>query len=99
MITASSVVVADPRQVSVELDEETLVLHLETGGYYSLRKVAARIWDYLKNPVLVSEVGESLAEQYGVRPERCEADLLELLAELEKRGLVQVLPEAEETPV
>ena len=94
-ITTSSVVVADSRQVSVELGEETLILHLETGGYYSLRKVAARIWELLKRPVEVSEAGEALAREYGIPPERCEEDLLDLLADLQERGLIQVLPDDE----
>jgi hypothetical protein len=94
-ITSTSVVVADSRQVSAEMADETLILHCETGGYYSLDKVAARIWQLLQSPVAVSEVAEVLSKDYDTPKERCEADLLELLHELAKRGLLRVLPEAD----
>ncbi len=90
-ISLSSVVVVDDRQISVDLGEETLVLHMETGGYYSLRNVAAEIWEQLKSPVAVSEIGEILARKYGIAREQCEADLLELLADLRDRDLVRVV--------
>lgn len=96
-ITLSTVVVADDRQVSVDLGEETLVLHMETGGYYSLRKVAAEIWEQLKRPVAAETIAAELSRRYGIPRDRCEEDLLELLADLRKRDLVRIVHvEAEE---
>ena len=94
-ISRESVVVADHRQVSVEVGEETLILHMETGGYYSLRNVAAEIWNQLRTPVVVADIGETLARKYGLPRERCEADLLELLADLLERDLVRIVPGGE----
>ena len=88
-ITATTTVVADPRQVSAEMGEGMLILHLDTGGYYSLSKVAARIWELLQNPVTASEVSEVLAREYGTARERCEADLLELLPWLPPASLAR----------
>lgn len=92
-ISLSSVVVAEPQHVAVNVGEETLILHLETGGYYSLRNVGARIWELLRGPVSVTDLGETLSRQYGIARDRCEADLLELIAGLVERGLVRVVPE------
>ena len=90
-ITLSTVVVADDRQVSVDLGEETLVLHMETGGYYSLRKVAAEIWENLKTPVAAGTIAEDLSRKYGIPRDRCETDLLELLDDLRSRDLVRIV--------
>jgi hypothetical protein len=90
-ISLATVVVADDRQVSVDLGEETLVLHMETGGYYSLRKVAAEIWESLQSPVAAGTIAEDLSRKYGIPRERCEEDLLELLADLRKRDLVRIV--------
>ena len=90
-ISLSTVVVADDRQVSVDLGEETLVLHMETGGYYSLRKVAAEIWESLKTPIAAGTIAESLSRKYGIPREQCEEDLLELLTDLRKRDLVRIV--------
>lgn len=89
-ISPASVVEAGPEQVSTDLGEEILVLHLVTGGYFSLRNVAARVWRLIEKPVRVSEISRAVAEEYGVAPERCERDLLELLENLARRGLVTV---------
>jgi hypothetical protein len=97
-ISLSSVVVADDRQVSVEMGEETLVLHMETGGYYSLRKVAAVIWEQLKSPVAAGTIAENLHERYGIPRERCEADLLELLTDLRERDLVRIVRDPRPEP-
>ncbi|HET6361703.1 MAG TPA: PqqD family protein [Gemmatimonadota bacterium] len=94
-ITTTTVVVANPRQVSVETGEETLILHLDTGSYHSLRNVAARIWDLLQNPIAVSDVAEVLSREYVTPREQCEADLLELLPALAERGLLKIVSEAE----
>lgn len=89
-IDPSSVVVVGRDQVSTDLGEEVLVLHLPTGGYYSLRKVAARVWRLISSPVRVSEIGETVAREYGISRERSERDVRELLEELAARDLVAV---------
>ena len=90
-IRPDSVVVARRQQISVELDDETLILHLSTAGYYQLEKVGARIWRMLDDPIRVSEIGDTLARQYGVPRDRCEEDVLDLLAQLAERDLIDVL--------
>lgn len=89
-IDPSSVVVVGRDQVSTDLGEEILVLHLPTGGYYSLRKVAARIWRLMASPVRVSAIGETVAREYGISYERSEQDVRELLEDLAARDLVSV---------
>jgi hypothetical protein len=91
-ISLSSTVVADSRQISADVDRETLVLNLETGGYYSLSRVGAEIWKLLASPIRVSEIGDTLVRRYGIPRAQGEADLLDLLGELQRRGLVRVVP-------
>ena len=54
-ITLGSVVVAAPRQVSSDLRGEAAILQLESGVYYTLNAVGARVWTLLQQPQRVDD--------------------------------------------
>lgn len=89
-IRTNSVVVAAEDQVWADMGEEILVLHLVSGGYFSLKNVAARVWQLLQTPTRPVEIGQAVAREYGVPSGRSEADVLDLLEELAERGLVKI---------
>jgi coenzyme PQQ synthesis protein D (PqqD) len=89
-ISASSTVVASPSQVSREVDGEAVILNFDAGVYYGLEGVGAAAWDHLGEPLTVAELRDKLVAQFDVEPERCEADLRELLADLAEAGLIEV---------
>jgi hypothetical protein len=62
---------------------DTLVLLTpDTGEYYTLNEVGARIWELVDGTVTVAEIAGVLAEEYEAPIEQIQADTLELLAEL-----------------
>jgi hypothetical protein len=89
-ISSDTVVVAAPDQVSTDLEEEAVVLHLKDGVYYGLNPLGARIWKLLEEPRKVGEIRDILVEEYEVAPGPCESDLTGLLQELAARGLIEV---------
>ena len=89
-ITRDSVIVVGRDQVASDLAGETVLLSLKTARYYGLADVGARIWDLVHEPVRVSSICETIAREYEVAPERCEADVLRFLEELESNGLIEV---------
>ena len=92
-IALDSTVVASADQLSCELDGEVLVLSLSTGAYHGLDEVAARVWNEIQEPRTVRTVRDVLVQTYDVTPDRCATDLLGLLDELRKRGLVECTAE------
>ena len=92
-IGETSTVVAVSHQVSSNLGEETVILELDGGIYYGLNEVGARIWNLLREPRTVAEIRDAIADEYDVESERCLRDVLELLGELESRGLIEVRDE------
>jgi hypothetical protein len=94
-IDASTVVVVAPSQVSTEIDGETVVLELARGTYFGLSGVGASIWRLLQHPRTVDEISEAIVSEYDVELERCRSDVISLLTELERSGLVETnAPEA-----
>ena len=85
-----SVVVAAKDQVSCDAAGEVVMLHLESGRYFGLDGVGARVWSLIQRPRRVSDILKVLLEEYEVERERCMRDLLALLRELAEKGLIQV---------
>ena len=55
-----------------------------------LAEVQARIWELLREPISVSAISETIAREYEVSLERCEADVLRFLEELAEQELIEV---------
>lgn len=72
------------------VEDDAFLLNTRTNQYFLLEEVGARLWDLLKEGLLLREAYERIGKEYDVAPAQLEKDLLELLAELKENGLVQV---------
>ena len=77
-------------QVSCVLDGETAILHLGSGTYYGLNLVGSTIWNLIQEPRTIAEIHDRLLQQYEADAGECERDLLNLLDDLTKAGLVEI---------
>jgi hypothetical protein len=73
-----------------DLHGEGVLLNLKTGVYLGLDVVGARIWQLLENHSTLSDIRDALLAEYDVQEERCGEDLIALVAEMEKHGLVSL---------
>jgi len=89
-LSAHSIVVASPEQVSCPLGDESAILNLKNTVYYGLNSVGARVWELLQQPRSVGEIREAMLEEFEVEAERCERDLLDLLEKMRSEGLIEV---------
>ena len=77
-----------PGLIEAEVDGELVALHIENGTYYSFNETAARIWALLDRPKSVSELCTALAAEFDVGAQACASEVLLLLRDLEKDGLI-----------
>lgn len=89
-LSMESIIACGKDQAAAELAGEVLILSLQTGAYYGLSDVGARIWDLLGTSPRVSELCARIVSEYDVEPDRCSRDVLALLQALVDRGLVEV---------
>ena len=82
-------VVVSQDQVSCELGGEAAILNLKAGVYYGLNEVGARIWKLIQEPKRVSEIRDTILEEYEVEPDQCEVDVIVLLQDLLDNGLIE----------
>jgi hypothetical protein len=89
-ISKNSTVVVAKDNVSCDLVGEEVILNLQSGIYYGLNPVGARVWNLIQKPTTVNTVLENLLEAYEVAPPRCESDLFALLLDLAARNLIVI---------
>jgi hypothetical protein len=92
-ISENSIVVAVKSQVSCELDAEAVILHFDKGIYFGLNDVGTVVWSLIQNPRMVRELRDIIMREYEVSADQCERDLLALLEDLSKQGLIEVQDE------
>lgn len=90
-LSANTVVIATPEQVSCAVGDESVILGLKNSVYYGMNPVGASIWKLLQKQISVAELRDAVLEEYDVEKERCERDLLDLLGKMQAEGLIQVL--------
>jgi hypothetical protein len=83
-------------QVSTDLGDEVAILHIESGKYFALDPVGARVWELVADERTVHDILAALLDEFDVDEARCERDLTQLLLELEEKGLVEISREVSE---
>lgn len=73
------------------LDQESVLLNLETEKYFGLDQTGTRMWQLLTASENIDAAYRQLLAEYDVEPELLRDNLSELLDRLVEHGLLQVL--------
>ena len=77
--------------VCAELDDEAGLLSVETGIYFGLDSVGARIWALLGEGAGPDEIFDRLLAEYDVEPAQLRADVSAFLEQLVANGLARTV--------
>lgn len=84
---------AAPAHVLVRfLDQESVLLNLETEQYFGLDATGTRMWQLVTTSPNIDAAYQGLLAEYDVQPDLLRENLTELLGHLVEHGLLQVLP-------
>lgn len=89
-VTLGSTVVAAANQLSTVLDGEAVVLELDSGTYFGLADVGARIWALVQEPITCAALLDVLLDEYAAERSVLERDLLTFVRELRASNLLEV---------
>jgi hypothetical protein len=78
-----------PNATFQNVADEAILIHLQTGVYYSLNEVGAAYWNMLDGTRTIADCATAIAAEYAAPPEVIAADLLEISADLMKEGLAE----------
>lgn len=76
--------------LSRNLQGEEVILNLNTGVYFGLDPVGARIWHLIQQHESTQKVLDALLEEYDVSHAQCAQDLFSLVVQMREKGLVEV---------
>ena len=71
------------------LDEEAVLLNLDSGLYFSLNEVGTRFWQLLAESPSVDHAIDSLEQEFDVGRPTLQADVLQLIDNLKAEKLVE----------
>jgi Coenzyme PQQ synthesis protein D (PqqD) len=79
----------DPNVLAKRVDDEIVLVHLETNRTYELNRTAASLWDLLDTGLTPAELEQRLALEFDVGPEQLAHEVDELLRQLASEQLIR----------
>jgi Coenzyme PQQ synthesis protein D (PqqD) len=79
----------DPNVLAKRVDDEIVLVHLETNRIYELNRTAASLWNLLDTGLTPAELEQRLALEFDVEPEQLAHEIDELLRHLASEQLIR----------
>jgi hypothetical protein len=89
-VTLASMVCHMPKPVAANVAGETVLMNLERNRCYGLGEIGSEIWSRLTLPVPVTDLVEHCSQRYEALPGVIEHDVLQMLNQWAKEGLIQI---------
>ncbi|MEH6661504.1 MAG: lasso peptide biosynthesis PqqD family chaperone [Parasphingorhabdus sp.] len=89
-LNLDTIVQRNPEMVSADMDGEMVMMSIENSAYYGLNAVGADLWEAMQNPVSITALCDHVTKNFDVDLAACQSDVMELLADLRERNLVQL---------
>jgi len=90
MLTHTDIAARADNKVAAEVGDEVVVLDIESGSYFQLNKVGARIWALLDAPIPVAALCTRLEAAFDVDSVTCRAEVTDFLVTMRDKGLVKI---------
>lgn len=90
VITPHATLIRVDTFMTAEMDDDLVMMSLESNAYFGLDNIGKVIWESLAQPKSVADLCKSLTERYNVEPAQCQADVIAFLTELHNEGLVRL---------
>ena len=74
--------------VDTQVGEETVLLHLESGMYFGLNPLSARIWEHLKSDTDAETICSVIAGEYDEPVGKVQNDVRNFLSDMLESGLL-----------
>ena len=92
MTTLDSPIRIAPDVLDQQVQGESVLLHLGTESYFGLNPLGTLVWQRLQAGLTLRSIYALILSEYRVDPLSLERDLLDLIATLDRAGLILVLP-------
>jgi hypothetical protein len=87
VLSLQSMIGRGAEHVETRIGDQTLMMSVDQGKYYSVDATAGRIWDLIEHPRSIKGIVDLLTEEYDVSAEDCEHQVKAFVGELIANGL------------
>jgi hypothetical protein len=77
-----------PEAIFTQMESQVVILQYDSGTYYALNEVGARVWQLLEQGKTLREIVPMLLQEYNVGEAQLTQDLIKLVRDLQKEGLI-----------
>jgi hypothetical protein len=88
MIGGASVFGRRERVVVQQVEGDSVLLDIDSGGYFTLNQVGSLVWEQCDGARSVAAIAKAVCAEYDADPDTVLADVSELLEALADAGLV-----------
>ncbi len=78
----------NPDMLFSHIDDEVVMMSIETGEYYGLNPVASRIWELLEHPHTMEQLIDKLLQEFDIDESTCRRDVQTFLKQLAGKQLI-----------
>ena len=79
---------------SAELDGEAVLLNVNSGQYFKLNEIGARIMSLVQRQTSLGTIRKSLLEEFEVESEQLERDIILFLSDMTEHRLIRIVDNA-----
>lgn len=90
-MTANDILRIPDSVATRKLGDETILLNLQSGTYFGLDVLGSRFLELLERDGRIAIALHTLLEEFDVKPEVLEGDILRLSEEMRSKGLLETV--------
>lgn len=80
----------EPDLLYSKIGDEIVLLTIESGKYFKVDAVGSRVWELIKEPILIKILCQQLIEEYDISLKECLTDVISFLKKLLEDKLIHL---------
>src|SRR5690348_9690456 len=89
-IDGTCMVQRSAKQVHCQLDDQFVLMAVDTGEYFELNRVGSRIWQEMSTSIPVHVLVDRLEREFEIDRPTCEAEVISWIEKMQRLGLLDV---------
>ena len=73
-----------------ELDDEMIIMDMNSGRYFGLNETGAKIWSLLNDHHNIGTIINLLHDEYEISKEKCKKEVIAFIQDILDKGLINV---------
>ena len=75
---------------SGQIDDELVMVSIDSGSYYVLNSTALRIWELLESPNSIAGICDILLEEYEIDPLPLQTEVIKFVEILREKQIIKI---------